>query len=125
MLGQSVLASLAAFVAAAAALAFKGPLPGSNEYSLPSVPHKDHLPHENNTFDYVVVGGGTAGLTVATRLVEASYSVAVIEAGGYYEQDNGNFSIIPGFCSVWAGTDPTDFNPLVDWGIATEPQKVL
>ena len=124
MLGRSALAPLAAFVAAAAALAVRGPSPLNDEYSLPTVPDQDHLARENYTFDYVVVGGGTAGLTVATRLVEASYSVAVIEAGGYYEQDNGNFSITPGFCSVWAGTDPTDFNPLVDWGIATEPQKV-
>ncbi|KAI4115737.1 MAG: hypothetical protein LQ338_007817, partial [Usnochroma carphineum] len=40
-------------------------------------------------FDYVVVGGGTAGLTSAARLAEgSSHSIAVIEAGGLYEQDN-------------------------------------
>jgi len=39
---------------------------------------------ENNqtTFDYVILGGGTAGLVVASRLSEdPSISVAVIEAG--------------------------------------------
>jgi len=39
----------------------------------------------NKTFDYVVVGGGTAGLAIATRLAEdASKQVAVIEAGSFY-----------------------------------------
>ncbi|KAI4191856.1 MAG: hypothetical protein LQ348_003397 [Seirophora lacunosa] len=45
------------------------------------------------TYDYVIVGGGTAGLTLARRLVaNTSVTVAVIEAGGFYETDNGNFS---------------------------------
>ena len=34
--------------------------------------------------DYIVVGGGTAGLTIANRLAENN-TVAVIEAGGFYE----------------------------------------
>ncbi|KAG8525547.1 uncharacterized protein KY384_009191 [Bacidia gigantensis] len=76
------------------------------------------------TFDYVVVGGGTASLALAARLVEGfSHSVAVIEAGGFYEQDNGNLSVVPAYCPFFAGTDPDDFNPLVDWGFVTEPQK--
>jgi choline dehydrogenase len=34
-------------------------------------------------FDYVVVGGGSAGCTVASRLSEnGEYSVALLEAGG-------------------------------------------
>ncbi|KAI4086887.1 MAG: hypothetical protein LQ344_007188 [Seirophora lacunosa] len=45
------------------------------------------------TYDYVIVGGGTAGLTLARRLVaNTSVTVAVIEAGGFYETDNGNFN---------------------------------
>lgn len=36
----------------------------------------------NHTFDYVIVGGGTAGLAVAARLTEnPNVSVAVLEAG--------------------------------------------
>jgi GMC oxidoreductase len=52
------------------------------------------------TYDYVVVGGGTAGLVMARRLgVNSSFTVAVIEAGGFYELDNGNYSEIPAFAS--------------------------
>jgi len=37
----------------------------------------------NGSFDFLVVGGGTAGLTLATRLAQnGSFSVAVVEAGG-------------------------------------------
>lgn len=51
-------------------------------------------------YDYVIVGGGTAGLVVARRLAaNSSLTVAVIEAGGFYELDNGNFSEIPAFAS--------------------------
>ena len=78
----------------------------------------------NVTFDYIIVGGGTAGLTVASRLAEnPNITIAVIEAGGFYEAD-GNTSVVPGYCSVYAGTAPNDTNPLVDWGFVTTPQSV-
>ncbi len=52
------------------------------------------------TYDYVVVGGGTAGLVMARRLAaNSSFTVAVIEAGGFYEQDNGNYSSIPAYAA--------------------------
>lgn len=79
----------------------------------------------NQSFDYVIVGGGTAGLTLANRLTEnPAFSVAVIEAGGFYEIDNGNVSQIP--LNAPIGTDKTtsNYNPLVDWGFVTTPQKV-
>ncbi len=51
-------------------------------------------------YDYVIVGGGTAGLVMARRLAaNTSFTVAVIEAGGFYEFDNGNFSEIPAFAA--------------------------
>lgn len=44
------------------------------------------------------VGGGLAGSIVAARLTENSNaSVALIEAGSFYELTNGNLSQIP-FC---------------------------
>lgn len=49
------------------------------------------VPGQNATYDYVVVGGGTGGLTIAARLAEEEgVSVAVVEAGGFYQMDNGN-----------------------------------
>lgn len=49
------------------------------------------VPGSNATYDYAVVGGGTAGLAIAARLAEDNNaSVAVIEAGGFYQIDNGN-----------------------------------
>lgn len=55
------------------------------------------IPGQNATYDYVVVGGGTAGLALAARLAEdTSLTVAVIEAGGFYEEDFGNNSVVPG-----------------------------
>ncbi|KAI7154279.1 alcohol oxidase [Hortaea werneckii] len=82
------------------------------------------VPGTNATFDYVVVGGGTAGLAIATRLAAANLGVAVIEAGGFYELDNSNLSVVPGYATYFTGSAPDKFQPLVDWGIATTEQKV-
>ena len=80
------------------------------------------LPTDNSE----IVGGGTAGLVVAQRLLETSgVSVAIIEAGGFYELDNGNISQIPAFVTDFTGSDPTTYQPLIDWGIVTTPQKQL
>jgi len=83
------------------------------------------VPGTNASYDYVVVGGGTAGLTLATRLAEdPSISVAVIEAGGFYELDNGNRSVVPGYANFYTGSDPNNYQPLIDWGFSTVPQPV-
>lgn len=81
------------------------------------------VPGSNQTFDYVVLGGGNAGLTIATRLAETA-TVAVIEAGSFYEIDNGNRSQIPAYDFFSTGKDKDDFNPLIDWGFQTTPQAV-
>ena len=82
-------------------------------------------PGADAAFDYVIVGGATAGLTAAARLAEnPSITVAVIEAGGFYEVDNGNRSIIPGLAVFYSGADPKDTQPLIDWGFVTTPQAV-
>jgi choline dehydrogenase len=73
-----------------------------------------------------VIGGGTAGLTIAARLSETA-SVAVIEAGGFYDTDNGNFSVVP-FNSLLTGFIGSALNyprqPLVDWDLLTAPQAI-
>lgn len=80
------------------------------------------VPGTDASYDYVVVGGGTAGLTLATRLAEGNASVAVVEAGGFYETDNGNRSVVPGYATFFTGSELDNFQPLIDWGIATTEQ---
>ncbi|KAF8140819.1 alcohol oxidase [Mycena galopus ATCC 62051] len=67
------------------------------------------------TFDYVVVGGGTAGLVVAARLVEnPAIRVCVLEAG---EDVTKNLdAMVPGFGFKNLG------QPKVDWGFMGSPQ---
>ncbi|MCJ1306606.1 hypothetical protein MMC25_000249 [Agyrium rufum] len=76
------------------------------------------------TYDYVVIGGGTGGLTIATRLAE-NYKVAVIEAGTFYETTVPVTSTTPALATVGAGQNPTDVNPGDDWGFFTTPQYGL
>jgi choline dehydrogenase len=52
-------------------------------------------------------------------------SVAVIEAGGFYEQDNGNLSTVPGLAMGIPFLDTTPSytrNPLMDWDYVSVPQ---
>ena len=65
-------------------------------------------------------------MTIATRLAEAQNSVAVIEAGSFYELDNGNLSQIPSDDVLYTSAAPvqTSIQPLVDWGLITQPQPV-
>jgi choline dehydrogenase len=59
------------------------PLAGSTTCN-PGAENSFGRPNQNETYDYVVIGGGTAGLAVAMRLVETtSCAVAVVEAGGF------------------------------------------
>lgn len=84
-------------------------------------------PPINASYDYVIIGGGTAGNAIAARLAEnASVSVAVVEAGGYYEVDNGNGSVVPVLCyNQYTGTVPEqNKQPKIDWDYATVSQKV-
>jgi len=72
-----------------------------------------------------VIGGGTAGLTIAARLAASGASVGVVEAGGFYEQDNGNLSTVPGYAFSDPVLAPVEFfppMPLVDWELLSTAQ---
>ncbi|XP_029659073.1 neither inactivation nor afterpotential protein G [Formica exsecta] len=63
-------------------------------------------------YDYVVVGAGTSGCVIASRLSEMSnVTVLLVEAGGYF----GWTSVIPLLAPMMQGTE-------VDWAYKTEPQ---
>lgn len=81
----------------------------------------------NNTFDYVVLGAGTAGLTLAARLgQDGKSSVLVIEAGGDIDFNllPKEFSQTPGGDVVGCGANDSDFvQNSIDWGYKTVAQK--
>ncbi|TCD67934.1 hypothetical protein EIP91_011798 [Steccherinum ochraceum] len=82
---------------------------------MPIVPPEEFLAAK---LDYVIVGGGTAGLVVATRLSEnPNVIVGVIEAGKYHEREPK--VNVPGMGGQ-AINDP-DF----DWSFRTVSEKYL
>ncbi|EIN03496.1 alcohol oxidase [Punctularia strigosozonata HHB-11173 SS5] len=72
-------------------------------------------PLVQDLYDYVIVGGGTAGMVISSRLSEnPSVRVAVLEAGG---SGIGNENIsCPGLIAAVLGTQ-------VDWNFKTVPQQ--
>ncbi|KAJ1025911.1 hypothetical protein NDA16_002537 [Ustilago loliicola] len=74
----------------------------------------------NATYDYVIVGGGLAGLVLANRLSSnPNISVAVIEAGSSGYQDNNKF-VVPS-----ANLYDSSVGTRYDWQWSTTPQPGL
>ncbi|KAI1633638.1 putative GMC oxidoreductase [Biscogniauxia mediterranea] len=68
-------------------------------------------------YDFIIVGGGTAGLVLANRLTEdPSQSVLVLEAGSDHSESPRVKA--PAFYQTLLATD-------LDWGFRTEPQERL
>ena len=66
-------------------------------------------------FDYIVVGAGSAGCVIATRLSQRGASVLLLEAGG---RDSWTNIRVPAFVD-------TLLDSPVDWGYRTVPQVEL
>ena len=97
----------------------------SSIQAIPLIGSSFGIPGDPVSYDYLVVGGGNAGLAIATRLVQQNAgTVAVIEAGSFYEISAGNISQVPASDGYWAGSDVNDWQPLIDWGYHTTPQIV-
>jgi hypothetical protein len=71
-------------------------------------------------FDYVIVGGGTAGLVVAARLSEDErVRVGVLEAGGYVPPgEEPRIDLIVNYGLVFG-------DPKYDWNLKSVPQEGL
>src|SRR5688572_32612447 len=70
-------------------------------------------------YDYVIVGAGSAGCIVASRLAEADgATVLLVEAGG---SDRSRFCEVPGMVSI-VHTIP-EVKKRFDWGYYTVPQR--
>jgi choline dehydrogenase-like flavoprotein len=71
------------------------------------------------SFDYVIVGGGPAGLIVANRLsANPNTTVAIIEAGGSV-YNNPNVTALPKTIAQFSPGIGTS----IDWGYTSAPQK--
>lgn len=82
-------------------------------------------PKLDDAYDYVVIGAGTSGMTLAGRLSERpSVTVGVLEAGIDYESNliNSQLTNIPGADVIGAGGGQSDnAQSGIDWQFVTEP----
>ncbi|TRX92990.1 hypothetical protein FHL15_006128 [Xylaria flabelliformis] len=69
------------------------------------------------SFDFIIIGGGTAGIALATRLSEIAHQKVLVLEAGIDHSDDLRVKI-PAFYSALFGTD-------ADWGFRTVAQEKL
>ncbi|KAA1078616.1 hypothetical protein PGT21_021418 [Puccinia graminis f. sp. tritici] len=95
-------------------------------FEIPTIPVFGSI-FEAKTYDYVIVGAGTAGMTIAARLSDdPNIHVAVVEAGIDYALSPANKPLVdtPGADTLGCGSKQYDaINDAVDWRFDTTPQS--
>ncbi|MEU9890721.1 GMC family oxidoreductase N-terminal domain-containing protein [Sphaerisporangium sp. NPDC051011] len=72
-----------------------------------------------DTYDFIVIGAGSAGAALANRLVTGSdATVLLVEAGGRDSRPEIHDEKVPSTVSLWGPSE-------IDWGYVTAPQPAL
>lgn len=72
----------------------------------------------NATYDYIVIGGGTAGNVLRHDLLKVQMSPLLsFEAGRFYQIESGDRSVVPIYARFNLALPP---HPLTDWGFNME-----
>ncbi|XP_018572219.1 glucose dehydrogenase [FAD, quinone] [Anoplophora glabripennis] len=88
-------------------------LPVDNSKLVYISPWQENITYDFGTFDFIIVGAGSAGTLLANRLTEIKkWKVLLLEAGG----PENDFSDIPGMSSELYVSD-------MNWGYFSIPQK--
>ncbi len=74
------------------------------------------MTNNQQEYDFIVIGAGSAGCVVAARLSEVGHSVLLLEAGG--KATNPWIHIPLGYAKLYA-------NPKVNWCYQSEPEPHL
>lgn len=92
------------------------------EITQPTLRFIEGLLQPDEVFDFIVVGGGTAGNTIGVRLAESGFRVAIVEAGYLLEISKPVLGTTPGLDLFGIGANIQDSIKSVDWEFETEPQ---
>lgn len=99
------------FIAASLAMSAAAVLPFSG-HARQSTPRSTGAKNDNDKYDYIIIGAGSAGSVVTRRLVDAGLKVLLLEAGP--RDDMPAIHNPPQAMALW--------HTAVDWGFSTQPQ---
>lgn len=83
------------------------------------------LHDRNNEYDYIVIGGGSAGAYVTAKLVKSGYKVLLIEKGWYTPEDLYDASFSSLLPNIFTADPNGGFNRITDHMYLTTPQQYV